>query len=84
MAGLYDLFKAAVLLVNALAILNEKRFLRQCKLSIYMIVLNKFLKDGWDRPDPRQNVHQESSSVKNKIVSLLYGVRLVVRSKIIL
>jgi hypothetical protein len=35
--------------------------------------------DGWDRPDP----HQHESSVKNKIATLLYGVRMILQIPLI-
>ena len=48
--GLYTLLEAALLLVNAVAILNDQRFLAKCNLNFYIhfiiifLILNLFVK----------------------------------------
>jgi len=64
MLTLYALCKALLLFVNALAVLNERRFLR---------------KVGWDRP----SLESSDKTIKNRFVSLLYAIRVVMQVPLI-
>lgn len=67
MFSLWNFFKSILLLVNALAILHEKRFLRKCtSLSVEVIGL-----DRWDVVDTSYG----ASTVKNQCIGLLQAVR---------
>jgi hypothetical protein len=72
------LFESLLLFVNGLAILNEERFLTKSKppntLHVHMLKLISQLV-GWGY---RQDM--EGISVKDKIITLLHAVRLLLRS----
>lgn len=61
------LFEAILLFVNALAVLHEERFLR---------------KVGWAY-NPADDIAYGRDSVKQKIASLLYSIRLLLRIPLI-
>lgn len=90
--SLYGLLKAAVLVCNAGAILNEKRFLRKCTSPPRFRERERDRPadtarrrapphdrtDGWDRPEQDQ-----APTIKSQIVTLLYAVRTVMQLPLI-
>lgn len=70
---LVHLFETALFLLNAMAILNERRFLKRCnKVSFYS---QNFL-DGWDKPDMQATIDSAGVSfLKGQAIILLYTVR---------
>lgn len=65
--SLASIFKTILLLINALAILHERRFLK-----LRIINLNIFIYiDGLDNIDPSQS----PKSLKNQFISLLQAIR---------
>lgn len=67
MFSLWNFFKSILLLVNALAILHEKRFLKKCT-SLFIEVIEL---DRWDVVDTSYG----ASTVKNQCIGLLQAVR---------
>lgn len=74
LASFYTLFLSWLLFANALAILNEQRFLRKCgflrQLVSVSALLTENLSDGWDRApiDGEQ-------TVSGKLIGLLHAAR---------
>lgn len=71
MFGLGSVLYISVLLINAVAILSEDRFLARINLSP-------------GTHDPGFGVSQEGQSVQSKIVNLIASVRTLMRSKFVL
>ena len=72
--SLLHLFEAALFFLNAMAILNEKRFLKKCKY--FLNVYPKYRIDGWDRPDIQSSMDSAGVSfIKHQSILLLYTVR---------
>lgn len=62
--SLFCLVESVLLIINALAILNERRFLRKCKRVLEL--------DGLDQESLK---HLDMSSVKGQIGMLLFSAR---------
>lgn len=76
--SLGSIFEFVVLVMNAFAILDEKRFLRKSnlnndkKLSIYFYFLNYLV--GWDKIDPH-TTPVGVNSIKQQLIMLFYTAR---------
>ncbi|XP_076350258.1 immediate early response 3-interacting protein 1-like [Tachypleus tridentatus] len=67
--SLYSLFEAGLLLVNAVSVLHEERFLS---------------KVGWGRDDQTTRGFGEDPGVKSQLINLIHSIRTVMRIPLIL
>jgi hypothetical protein len=72
--SLYSLIEAALLCVNAIAILSEQRFLSRCKLTIFQYSVCHFIIVSGSNQNP--------GDAKQQLLTLIRSVRTVMRGKI--
>lgn len=68
------LLESILLIVNAIAILNEKRFLKKCNIFI-------LLKDGFDTVSSQPGDVNEVVSSKNQVIMMIFTLRSIGKCK---
>jgi hypothetical protein len=80
--SLYSLIEAALLFVNAVAILNEQRFLSRCKLIISQYSVCHFIiVSDSNQNYPVVDGYQNPGGAKQQLLTLIRSVRTVMRGK---
>lgn len=86
---LYSLLEAGLLVVNAIAILNEQRFLKKSTSFFQLLIsyIHRLFSVGWGTENVQQGAayyqgsYAEPQSTKAQIINLVNSVRTVMRCK---